>query len=186
MTADRRRFPKVLADEIGYALSRIRNIKLENELTDEQFSEFLEAYRRNKQRRMVNMISTQGGSIISKGAQTIPAGSVPPVEGVEPFPPKFLNDFDVIDMAFQRMHKYRNGGAGDYVASAVVSEIQRLNAKKPREQTHQYDQIIAYMKRRGYESSDQKGSVVGDAEEFFKTSKSTIYRALKWSRSPKK
>jgi len=153
-----RRFPKVLAAELKAALA------VTHELGHERALELLDIYRRN----YIKRIAAWG--ILNVGA---------PVDGLEPFPSERLQQFQRLDMAFQKLHEYLNGGAGDYVAADVVKTINSFNAQKPRKRASDQDKIGAWLARRTYDDSDDKGALVTLAMEKFEVSEATVRRALR-------
>lgn len=151
------RYPKVLADELHAALSGV------SELTPETKMEYLERYRSNH----VKCIATWG--LLNIGA---------PVSGLKHIPEKYFQKIARLDAAFQKLHDYRNGGAGDYAAADVEKAINSFRAKGPRKRDHNYGEICDWLRRRGYESSDNKKRLVLDAVDVFDVSESRVRRAL--------
>ncbi|QGT78402.1 hypothetical protein GM160_05545 [Guyparkeria halophila] len=101
------RYPPVLADQLRVALRHIRSI-------DEQHGEgsaldFLERHRRNKGRMLTSALAQRDPS---------------PVE-IEPIPWELKTSgmLDEIHHAFQAMHRYREGGAGEYISRDVYAEV---------------------------------------------------------------
>lgn len=152
-----RRFPKVLAAELKAALA------VTHELGHERALELLDIYRRN----YIKRIATWG--ILNMGA---------PVHGLEPFPPERLQQFERLDIAFQKLHEYLNGGAGDYVAADVVKTINSFNAQRPRKRASYQDEIGAWLARKDYVDSDDKDALVKLAMAQFDVSERTVRRAL--------
>ena len=154
----KRRFPKVLADELKEALFVVD--KLGNELA----MELLAAFRRNRLKR----IAAWGASSIGN-----------PADGLEPFPLEYFQAFERLDGAFRKLHHFRNGGAGDYVAADVDRVINRQRASQPRIRSNNHEDIARYLKQREYETSDNKKALVMDASSHFDTSESTVRKALR-------
>lgn len=152
------RFPKVLADELSAALFAVRD------LGHEQTMDLLARYRRNRAKR----IATWG--VLSVGA---------PVDGLESIPCEHHWKIERLDDAFQKLHHYRDGGAGDYVATDVEREINRHRGKQPKRRDNAYEDICDYLRRKGYETSENKKELVADAVLHFDVSESTIRRAIK-------
>lgn len=153
----KRRFPKVLADELEFALFAVRS------LAPEKQAELLARYRRNR----VKCIAVWG--LLNLDAK---------VEGLESIPYEYADAIERLDKAFAKVHHYRNGGAGDYVADDVVSEVSRLNAKRPRKRETNYEEIGDYLRRRKYAASGNKKAIVADAMAHFDVSESTVQRVI--------
>jgi DNA polymerase/3'-5' exonuclease PolX len=151
-----RRIPKVLSDELEAALLAVED------LGHETFMELLARFRRGRTR----CIAAWG--ILNIGA---------PVDGLESIPLEQLRNIERLDEAFQKLHKFRNGGAGDYVAADVEKAINRLRAQGPRKRTNDYEEICCWLRRRGYETSESKKDLRADAAKHFSTSEATIKRA---------
>jgi len=154
------RFPKILADELDVALANT------HELGPDKTMELLSKYRRNRAKR----IATWG--ILDIGA---------PVDDLEPIPQEYAWQIEQLDQAFQKMHRYRSGGAGDYVAADVEREINRRRATQTRIRSTNHDEIGDYLRRRGYSASSNKKSLVVDAMEHFGVSESVVRRAIRYS-----
>jgi len=154
----KRRFPKVLADELSAALFAV------SDLGHEAFMELLARYRRNRAKR----IAVWG--LLNNGA---------PVDGLEFIPLEQIRNIERLDEAFQKLHNYSDGGAGDYVAADVEKVINSFRAQGPRKRSHDYGEICMWLSRREYRSSDNKKALVAEAADFFSTSESTIFRALR-------
>lgn len=154
----KRRVPKVLADEVRFALHAVRD------LGHERVLELLEDYRHNR----VRCIATWG--VLSIGA---------PVQGLRSVPAEHFNDIARLDEAFRKLHAYRNGGAGDYAAVDVERAINRLRAQEPRQRPNDYEEIGKWLHRRGYtDGYTKKDALVDEAVKHFQTSESTVRRAL--------
>lgn len=153
-----RRFPKALADRLSFALQAVRDLEPERKL------ELLAIHRRNR----AKCIATWG--VLNNAA---------PVEGLEPIPLEHIHHIARLDEVFQELHEYMNGGADDYVAANVVSAISSIHAREPRETKNDYDEICRWLRRKGYETSDNKKALVEDAKANFKTSESTVRKALR-------
>lgn len=154
----KRRLPKVLADELDKALFGL------DKLGNEQVTNLLATFRRNRAKR----ISAWG--ILNIGS---------PTDGLEPFPLEHYPAIELLDEAFRKLHHFRNGGAGDYVAADVEREINRSRASGPRIRSSSYEDIARYLKQREYETSDNKKALVMDAISHFNTSESTVRKALR-------
>jgi hypothetical protein len=153
-----KRFPKVLADRLSFALHAVRD------LGHEKMLELLAIHRRNHVKR----IATWG--ILNTGA---------PVEGLESIPLEHIHNIDRLDQAFQEIHNYMDGGADDYVAADVVSAISRMHAQEPRETKNDYGEICDWLNKRGYATSDNKKALVLVAMGVFEISESTVRKALR-------
>lgn len=152
---EKRRFPKVLADELERALSAV------SELGPDLALNLLAKYRNNRSK-----------SIAAWGLFNIGA----PVHGLESIPPEHLLKIQRLDDAYAKLHHYRNGGAVDYVASAVVREIAKARASLPRRRSRKIDclAVADYLRSRGYsENANQKGLIL-EAMEHFKISERTV------------
>jgi len=152
------RFPRVLWQELDAALSATDSLGLE------QTKELLARYRRNR----LKYIATWG--VTNIGAK---------VEGLESIPLEHLRKIERLDEAFQKLHKYRQGGAGDYIAVDVERVINRLRAQQPRSHKTGYEEIGRYLHRRGYMASDNKKALVADAASYCQVSESTVRRAIR-------
>lgn len=152
------RYPKVIADELNAALRAVRD------LGHKQTDDLLARYRRNH----VKCIATWG--VLNIGA---------PVDGLESIPYEHLWKIARLDDAYQKLHHYREGGAGDYVATDVEREINRHRGKQTKRGDNEHEKICAYLRRKGYETSDNKRELVVDAELKFRVSESTIRRAIR-------
>ncbi len=156
-----RRFPKVLADAVADAFSQVSDLK------HDEVMELLERYRSNRDNR-AKSIAYWG---VLKIGET--------VESFEPVPTKYFLRIKQLDEAFQKLHHYRNGGAGDYVAADVVREISRQHAKRPRKSLNDYQAIGDFLHRRNYITSLNQKAIVADAVIHFGVSESTVRRAIK-------
>ncbi len=153
-----RRFPKVLADELHFALWIVRRLGRERAL------ELLDNYRHNRAR----CIGTWG--VLNIGA---------PVEGLRPIPPEHFADIARLDEAFSKLHAYRDGGAEDHVAADVERAINSLRAQGTRSRSTEHAEICEWLRGRGYTKSDNKKDLVSKAGEHFGVSDSTVRRALR-------
>ena len=156
--APRWRFPPVLWRKVCGALDALSS------LGHEETMDLLARYRRNRCKR----IATQG--VLNPRAW---------VDGLEPIPFAHQRAIERLDEAFEELHHYRDGGAGDYSAIGVESEINRRRAQQPRTSSHEHGEICAWMRRKGYEASDDKRTLIADAVSFFGTSESTVRRAIR-------
>lgn len=153
-----RRFPRVLADAVDIALCAVSDFDRKTTM------ELLGRYRRNR----AKYIATWG--VLEPGK---------PVENLELVPTEYFLLIKQLDEAFQKLHHYRNGGAGDYVADDVVREISRQNAKRPRKPVNDYQRIGDFLHRRNYISSLNKKAIVAEAMTHLGVSESTIRRAIR-------
>jgi hypothetical protein len=158
MTINSRRYPKVLADAADSALSQL------SDLNHDAVMELLARYRRNR----AKCIATWG--VLETGKS---------VEDIEPVPTEYFLRIKQLDEAFQKLHHYRNGGVGDYVADDVVREISRQNAKRPRKPVNDYQRIGDFLHRRNYIASLNKKAIVAEAMTHLGVSESTIRRAIR-------
>ncbi len=175
------RYPKVLFEKLRFALFCVRD------LDHEMVMDLLMKYRCNRTRFIAatginnKYLPTEVGNCESVS-----------VKDLEPIPIEHLHNIEQLDEAFQQLHKYRNGGAGDYIAADVESGINSLRAKMPRAprigrgEKVDHDEICAYLRRRSYESSSNKKALRIDAMSHFNISERTIYTALSKGRIPKK
>ena len=158
MDITRRRFPRILAEEISRALSLIRGLGAEHAL------EFLARYRRNRAKRFV------AWGVLTVGAT---------VNDLEFIPNEICSQIEEIDRVFQKMHHYGNGGAADYVAKDVLAAMNRVHGLKSTKTSKNNEKICEYLRRRDYARSDNKEALIADAMEHQGVSKSTVYRAIK-------
>jgi hypothetical protein len=154
----KRRFPKVLWDEVTVALRAV------DDLGNETSMELLARYRRNR----AKCIATW--DVLNIGA---------PVDGLEFMSFRQLLKIEQLNKAFQKLHHYQNGGAGDYVAADVESAINSIRAQGPRKPKNNYDEICRWLRRIGYEASHNKKALVDDAIAAFGVKNSTIRTALR-------
>lgn len=157
-----RRYPKVLSDELERALWIVDRLGHGIALG------LLKKYRRNRRLR----IAAWGISNIGV-----------PVDGLEPIPFEYSDAIKKLDTAFSKWHHYRNGGAADYTAIGVEREINRIRAKMGRVRKNNDDEVISYLRQRGYASSDNKKAIISDAATHFNTSERAIYRSLERKKS---
>ena len=157
MESTKRRFPKVLADEITSALSAVE------ELDHEQQMEFLRRYRRNRARH-----------IAAWGLLTPDA----PVHGLEHIPHEWHSKIADLDAAWTKIHSYRDGGAEDYVAAYVMKEINKVNSRKRRTSTFTDEELNIYISRRHFKDSTDKTSIISAAAEHFEVTTKTIQRRI--------
>lgn len=152
---EKRRFPKVLADELQFALSAVR------ELGPDLTEDLLARYRRNR----AKSIATWG--LFDIGA---------PVVGLESIPLEHLWKIEKLDDAYAKLHHYRNGGAVDYVASAVAMEIAKARASLPRQRSRKIDclAVADYLRSRGYSENANQKVLILEAMEHFKISERSV------------
>jgi hypothetical protein len=156
------RFPRVLWRELDEALLATES------LGHVRTMELLARFRRNR----IKFIVAWGVTGVLSGKP------LNPVDGLEPMSLEEQRMMERLDKAFQALHSYRNGGAGEYAAVDVERAINRLRAKHPRNRKTDYKEIWEYLQRRGYERSDNKKALVIAAMSHFEKGESTIYRAI--------
>lgn len=151
----RRRFPKVLADELSAALAAVRG------MDQDLVGVLLENYRRN----MVKSIGTWG---------LFNAES--PVTGLEIVPTEHLRKIEKLDEAFQKLHRFRKGGASDYVALTVANEIAKAKASLPRQRARKADsaEVAEYLKSNLYQESKNQKKLILEAAVQFRISERTV------------
>ena len=152
---EKRRFPKVLADELHFALSAVREL-------GPDFTEYLLArYRRNR----AKSIATWG--LLNVGA---------PVDGLESIPVEHHWKIEKLDDAYAKLHHYRNGGAVDYVASAVAKEVSKARASLPRQRSRKADSVAVaeYLRSKQFSEIKNQKKLIGEAVEHFKISERTV------------
>ena len=144
----RRRFPKVLADELSAALAAVRD------LDQELVTEWLARYRSN----MVKSISAWG--LFNEGS---------PVAGLQLIPAEHFQKIQQLDVAFKKLHHYRDGGAADYVAQAVAKEISRARSSLPRQHSRKADRtaVADFLRSAGYASTKNKKGLILQAMHRF-------------------
>lgn len=146
----RRRFPKVLADELHVALALTRP------LGEEKCMELLAIYRRNMRKGVTNFFAESLGGDI---------------ENFEPFPMEWFDKIKALDEAYTKLHHYSNGGASDYVAKAVAADISRSRASLPREHSRKADRaaVAEFLKSGCYATVEnkKKKKLIRDAMEYF-------------------
>ena len=151
-----KRFPAALSDQLSRALHGIRD--LEPGLA----MELLARFRRNR----VRLIASIGASMLQAGS------SQKPPADMEMIPPEYLASIERLDDAFQAFHRYRTGGAEEYVARDVFKTVQgllsagRTSAKR--------EQIAEYLIKEGYPTSKNKKAIKLNAAEIFKCSERTV------------
>lgn len=152
---DKRRFPKVLADELQFALSAVR------ELGPDLTEDLLARYRRNR----AKSIATWG--LFDIGA---------PVAGLESIPLEHLGKIERLDDAYAKLHHYRNGGAVDYVASDVAREIAKARASLPRLRSRKADSLAVaeYLRSKQFPEIKNQKKLIDEAMERFKISERTV------------
>lgn len=157
MESTKRRFPKVLADEILAALSAVQ------ELDPDEKKELLQRYRRNRTRY-----------IAAWGLLTPDA----PVHELEHIPHEWHSKIADLDKAFAKIHSYMGGGAEDYVAADVMKEINRSISRKGRKSNVTNDELGRYLSRRKFEESSDKASIIAAAAAQYNVSPRTIERRI--------
>lgn len=157
-----RRYPKVLSDELARAFRIIDRLGHDIALG------LLKKYRRNRRLR-----------IAAWGISNIGA----PVDGLEQIPFEYVDEIGKLDTAFSKLHHYRNGGAADYTAADVERKISRIRSKTKRKPKNNDDEIIDYLNKHGYATSDNKKAIISDAAAYFSTTGRTIYRAMERKKS---
>ncbi|MER2539912.1 MAG: hypothetical protein ABTQ26_11790 [Azonexus sp.] len=155
MTNTDRRFPKVLADELDFALSAVR------ELGPDLTEDLLARFRRNR----TKCIATWG--LFNGGA---------PVEGLEYIPVEHHWKIEKLDDAYEKLHHYRNGGAVDYVASAVAKEVSKARASLPRQRSKKVDfEVVAeYLKSKQFSEIKNQKKLIEEAKNHFNISERTV------------
>ena len=152
---EKRRFPKVLADEIELALGAV------SELGPDLTGDLLARYRRNRAK-----------SIATWGLSDIGA----PVVGQEFIPLEHLGKIAKLDEAYEKMHRYRNGGAGDYIASDVAKELSKARASLPRQRSRKYDcaAVVEFLNSRRYSDNPYQKVVIIECMEHFGISERSV------------
>jgi len=151
------RIPKVIADELESA------IRATEAFAGERL-ELLARYRRNRIRR----IATWGIGSIGE-----------PVEGLELIPLECISGIETLDAALGKLHRFKSGGAGDYVAKDVGREINRCRASGPRKpRDEQQKEICQFLQKRDYMSQENKKAIRIAAMERFGVCEKTVYRAI--------
>lgn len=150
-----RRFPKILAEEV---LASLRGL---DALNPDLVIEYLRRFRSNRAKTIAQWGILNIGSVVS---------------GLEFIPIRYLQSIDRLDVAFEKLHRYRGGGAADYLAVAVVSEAQRQRARRSRKALQMDAEILRFLQRKDYANSDNKKAIVADAKSHFERSESTIRR----------
>lgn len=157
MESTKRRFPKVLADELLAALSAVQ------ELDPEVKMQLLARYRRNR------------GRYIAAWGLNSPEATP---QGLEHIPFEWHSQIADLDKAFAKVHRYMGGGAEDYVASDVMKEINRSISRKRRTSTFTDEELNRYLSRRKFEESSEKVSIIAAAAEHFEVTTKTIRRRI--------
>lgn len=139
------RIPKVIADELERAIRS-------TEAFADQRLEFLTRYRSNRIRR-----------IAAWGIR----GIGEPFDGLEPIPLERISGIEALDQALDKLHRFNNGGAGDYAAKDVETTIRSFHASQTRNRENDYGLIADYLRRRKYSESCNKKALVEDARSHF-------------------
>ncbi|MCC6200016.1 MAG: hypothetical protein IT466_04490 [Moraxellaceae bacterium] len=158
MESTKRRLPKILTRELLSAYAAL------DELGREKTDIFLKRYRRNQTRY-----------IAANGLFSLNA----PVHGLEFIPHEWHSKIANLDAAWQKIHRFDNDGAEDYVSADVVRVINIINAGKPRRSTFTDDDLIKYLARRNFDSCLNIGSIISSAAEHFDVTTRTIERRRK-------
>jgi hypothetical protein len=168
-----RRFHKALADDLSYALFLLRKL-------GDEGPELLARHRRNN----TYFIAAKGLTVTHPEMEPTHAEPQQPVK-YEFVPPEVQRSLEIIDAAFEKLHRFRvEGGADEYLSAGVYRAVKRAESSRPR--NDHYEEYAAYLAKRGYEASDDKRSIRDDAAQRFGTSERAIYRALKaWSEKEK-
>lgn len=161
----KRRFPKILADELGFALFLFR------EMSDEG-PELLARYRRNLERGRFRRTLFPAAT-----------GEEPAQAPCEYIPPELNWQLKTIADAFEKLHRFRTeNGPDEYLAEPVYRKAKQAEAQRPRKNSRA--EICAYvLNTRDYEHSDDKDAIIKDAMDRFSVSDRTVYRALKSARN---
>lgn len=153
----KRRYPKILADEV---LSALRDT---DHLGHERTMELLELYRAGRLQMIADIgIRDDPASKRRSYFQAIPIGH--------------LNAIRNLDTAFGKLHQYKNGGAGDYAAADVEKFINAERGKLPRKRSRKVDseEVETFLIRRNYSDSNNKKAIISDAAAHFEVSPRTI------------
>lgn len=110
---NKRRYPKVLADEL---LSALRD-------TDE-LGPLRSEYLARLRRQLVRYFAERG--------VMVDAGPWKPIHNPEPIPLEWLDRIVALDTAYGKVHAFRNGGAEDYLAADVLRAANQIAAQQPR------------------------------------------------------
>ena len=163
------RLPPILADEVSDALSRAREVMTPDEMLAE-----LAKYRRN-----ITLIAARYG-VTGRASGPRPRLSI------------IRHHAIVTDLAtaFRKLHRYRGGGAAEYLAVAVLGvEISWRTSGKPRmrggdgfrNKAAPLSDIVAFLDKRDYPgaSHGEKGAIVDAAGAHFGVSERQVRRAIK-------
>ncbi|WP_166257682.1 hypothetical protein [Marinobacter salicampi] len=156
-----RRYPKVLADEVQQALRGT------DHLGHEKTMELLKLYRKGKMRLVAN-IGLDGQ--LNKGDCYF-----------KDIPPEHFDAIRQLDIAFEKLHKFNHGGAGDYAAADVERYMNSEIARRPRkrESATPNDEIAAYLRRRNYLTAELKKPIILDAMARFDVGERKVMYAAK-------
>lgn len=126
--ASKRRFPKVLADQVSLALHATRPLGVEESM------KLLAQYRENHRQAFAN------------------GGLNPDFKGIgDGIPNQWFQAIMMLDEAFAALHEYRSpGGADLYLAEQVYREAQRVTSRLKRSSTADHESIKNEAKRLGY------------------------------------
>lgn len=104
-----RKFPKILADELSTALDTAKDLMGAN------VDEYLKLYRKAR----VELIAQKGITILEKDVieQKMALNTNIPYE--------FLTALNNLEQAFERLHRFNDGGAHEYVSEAIKKEVFR-------------------------------------------------------------
>lgn len=166
----KRRYPKVLADELIAAFRAV------DELDQETCFDLLERFRRNR----ASIISTFGIDVAVGIEEKLKA----PYEAI---PYEWHDRICQLDRAFTKLHAYNAGGHVDYVAKDVYKFAQGLNGSRPKPRLKKIDihnsKFKAKLTEYGFFKQplhrEDRGNVVRKLAAHYGVSISTINRHLK-------
>lgn len=155
------KFPIVLQKQIKESFFSVKD------LSSDKVIEYLQRHRRN----CLKVVSAYG---ITGEDQNRPVFEHIPFRWVQP-----IRDLDI---ALQIFREYLSGDGSIYLSSKTQSALSSHNAKGPRTRGAgrpcevDDEEIIAYLKRRDYQNSPDKNSVILDAISHFQTKDESISR----------
>ena len=157
-----RKFPIILSDKIKSAFYGVRN------LDKGLVMDLLKRFRYNR----VKYIGTVGLTFRDPD-------KVQEAVDLKPIPAQYFLQIRDLDEAFQELHRYRNGGAGEYAARDVERALNSERAKSPRKRTSDHQEIYDFLVRRKYTTSQNKKAIIADACSRFGLGERTIYRVAR-------
>lgn len=161
MSEIKRRFNKVLSDEISLALHRAKS------LMGDRVDEYLSQYRAYR-----NAFIAANGVNLGKTIDQI----VTPRYTLNP---KYHDALKALDEAYEKLHRHRESPA-DFVDATIQKVVNRQLAKRPRARD-KYDEIkiINDLKVRDYPNSENKKDIVKAVALINRCSESTVNRAAR-------